>query len=70
MEKISISQEDLRKLISDVAQIKEILIAEREELEEIELTDWAEKELAEARSRQEKEYISLEEVKNKILSKK
>jgi len=72
MENVSIKPEDLKKLIRDIAQIKEMLIAEREEkeMEEIELTDWAKKELEEARNRPEKEYVSLEDVKKKVLSKK
>ncbi|MEK6880608.1 MAG: hypothetical protein AABY22_13410 [Nanoarchaeota archaeon] len=72
MENVNVKAEDLRKLIRDVAQIKEILIAEKEdrEMEEIELTDWAKKELEEARNRSEKEYVSLEDVKKRILSKK
>ena len=72
MENLNVRAEDLKKLIRDVAQIKEMLIAEKEEreMEEMELTDWAKNELEEARKRPEKEYISLEDVKKKILSKK
>ena len=72
MENVNVKSEDLRKLIRDVAQIKEILIAEKKEreMEEIELTDWAKSELEEARNRSEKEYVSLEDVKKRALSKK
>ena len=72
MENVNVKSEDLRKLIRDVAQIKEILIAEKKEreMEEIELTDWAKSELEEARNRSEKEYVSLENVKKRIFSKK
>ena len=56
MENINIKAEDLRKLMIDVSQIKEMLLAEREkkEMEEIELTNWAENELREARARKNK----------------
>ena len=56
MESISVNAEDLRKLIKDVARIKEMLITEKEEreLEELELTDWAKNELEEARKRKAK----------------
>ncbi|MBI5803986.1 hypothetical protein HY450_01955 [Candidatus Pacearchaeota archaeon] len=72
MESVNVKAEDLKKLIRDVAQIKEMLVAEKEEreMEEIELTDWAKNELEEARKRSEKEYVSLEDVKKRILSKK
>lgn len=72
MESVSIRTEDLRRLIKDVAEIKEILIAEKEEKEikEVELTDWAKNELKEARKRPESEYVSLDDIKKRILSKK
>ena len=56
MESVIVKAEDLKKLIRDVAQIKEMLIAEKEErkMEEIELTEWGEKELKEARNRKTK----------------
>ena len=69
MENVNVSIEDLKKLIRDVAQIKEMLAEEKEE-REIELTDWAKSELEEARNRSEKEYVSLEDVKKRALSKK
>lgn len=60
--------EDLKKLVRDVAQIKEMLIEEKEEreLEEVELTDWAKNELKEARSRKTK--ISHAEAKKMLLA--
>jgi len=63
MENINIDSKDLKKLIEDIAQIKEMLIKEREEkeLEEIELTNWAKNELKEARARKRK--ISNKEIK-------
>ena len=55
--------------MKDVAQIKEILIAEKEEreIEEIELTDWAKKELEESRKRKIK--ISHEKAKEMLFAK-
>ncbi len=69
MENVNVKAEDLKKLMRDVAQIKEMLIAEKKEkeMEEIELTDWAKNELEEARKRKTK--ISHEEAR-KILSAK
>ena len=69
MENVSVKAEDLRKLIRDVAQIKEILAAEKEEreMEEIELTEWAKNELEEARKRKTK--VSHEEAKKIVLGK-
>jgi len=54
--------EELKKIRIDVNIIKEKLDDGGE------LTDWAKKELAEARARPESENISLEEVKRKILA--
>ena len=52
----------------DVAQIKEILMAEKEEeMEEIELTDWAKDELEEARKRKTK--ISHEKAREMLFAK-
>ncbi len=69
MENVSVKAEDLKKLMKDVAQIKEILIAEKEkrEMEEIELTDWAKNELEEARKRKAK--ISHEEARKMLFVK-
>ncbi len=67
METEEVSKEQIKKLINDVAMIKEILSLNKKDPEG-ELSDWAKKALAEARSRPEKEYVSLEEVRKKILS--
>jgi len=66
MESTNIRTEDLRKLMDDIAQIKEMLTT-KEEMEETELTDWAKEELAKARRSQDK--ISHKKVKEMILSK-
>ena len=65
MLKQPVNTEDLRQLIQDVAQIKNILLSG----EEVELTDWAKKELAEARKVPDSELLSSEEVKQMILGK-
>ena len=72
MENVNVKTEDLRRLMKDVAQIKEMLMVEKEgrEMEEIELTNWAKTELEEARKRPEKEYVLLEDIKKRILSKR
>ena len=59
MENVNVRAEDLKRLIRDVTQIKEMLVAEKEEREmaEIELTDWAKNELEEARSRKTKIFL-------------
>ncbi len=69
MENVNVKAEDLNRLIRDVIQIKEMLIAEKEEreMEEIELTDWAKNELEEARKRKTK--ISNEEAKRILFAK-
>ena len=69
MENINVKTEDLKKLVRDVAQIKEILIAEKEEreMDEIELTDWAKNELEEARGRKTK--ISNEKAREMLFAK-
>jgi len=69
MENVNIKAEDLKKLIIDVAQIKEMLIEEREEIEmeEIELTVWAKNELEEARKRKAK--ISHEKAREILFAK-
>lgn len=60
-------RENLKKLMIDVAMIKEALV--EKELEEIELSDWAKNELEEARNTPESECISHEEVEKMILRK-
>jgi hypothetical protein len=53
--------EDILKLKKDMSVIKHILS------EEGKLTEWAEKELAEARAMPDSEYIPHEELKKRIL---
>ncbi|MBI4116224.1 hypothetical protein HY449_00595 [Candidatus Pacearchaeota archaeon] len=66
-----INQGDLKKLMEDVALIKEILFFNSNIKDpEGKLSDWAKKELKEARETPEEEYVSLEAVKKRILSKK
>jgi len=62
-EGVKVDAGDLKKLIRDVAIIKKYVISEREE----ELSDWAKKELAEARKTPDSENISLEELEKRIL---
>ena len=61
--------EKLTKLLRDVELIKQILLAEKEETGEVELTDWAKEQLEKARKTPRSEYISHEEVKKRILKK-
>jgi len=49
-------KEDIKKLMIDVALIKETL------LNETELTDWAKEELKMARKENESEYISIDKI--------
>ena len=49
-------KEDIKKLMIDVALIKETL------LNETELTDWAKEELKRAREENESEYISIDKI--------
>jgi len=49
-------KEDIKKLMVDVALIKNLLV------EKGELTDWAKKELKKAREEDESEYTSLDEL--------
>ena len=69
MENVNVKAEDLRKLMRDVTQIKEMLIAEKEEREmkEVELTEWAKNELEEARKRKTK--ISHEKAREMLFTK-
>ena len=69
MENVNVKADDLRKLMRDVTQIKEMLIAEKEEreMEEVELTDWAKNELEEARERKTK--ISHEKAREMLFAK-
>ncbi len=54
---------NLARLSRDIELIKKILIPE------VELTDWAKKELAKARLIPESEYISLEDIEQRLISK-
>mgnify|MGYP001611208961 FL=1 len=69
MGNVNVKADDLRKLMRDVTQIKEMLIAEKEEreMEEVELTDWAKNELEEARERKTK--ISHEKAREMLFAK-
>lgn len=67
---VKIDANDLRQLISDVKLMKKILLSgELHSGYEGELSDWAKKELAEARKIPDSENIPLEEVEKMILSK-
>ena len=63
-------RQDLMKLKREMEIIKRLLISQRrnEDYEE-ELTDWAKEELEEARNTPESKYVSLEEVKKRIIKK-
>ncbi|MCK4553035.1 hypothetical protein KAT80_02435 [Candidatus Pacearchaeota archaeon] len=65
METQKVDASDLRQLVQDVALIKRILLLN----EEGEFTEWAKKELAEARKVPDSELLSSEEVKQMILEK-
>jgi len=69
MENINLKADDFNKLMKEIAQIKEMLIAQKEEreIEEIELTDWAKNELEEARKRKTK--ISHEKAREMLFAK-
>ena len=64
-----INPEDLKKLMKDVALIKEILFFNSNIKDpEGELSDWAKKQLKKARESPESEYVPFEEVKKRILN--
>ena len=69
MENINLKADDFNKLMKEIAQIKEMLIAQKEEreIEEIELTDWTKNELEEARKRKTK--ISHEKAREMLFAK-
>ena len=56
----NVKTEDLAQLKQDIALIKNILFSEGE------LTDWAKKELAEARATPDSEYISMNEIEKEF----
>ena len=58
---IKVDADDLRQLIQDVQLLKNVLLSEGE------LTDWAKKELAEARNTPDEEYVSMEEIEREFL---
>ena len=65
---IEFIRKDLIKLKRDIELIKRALISKRNVgNRDLELTDWAKKELENARKTPESEYVPLEEVKKKIL---
>ena len=66
---IKVNSNDFNKLIQDVAMIKHFLIGSSVSDPEGELSDWAKKELSEARKIPNSENISLEEMEQRILSK-
>ncbi|MBI9077683.1 MAG: hypothetical protein JEZ02_19940 [Desulfatibacillum sp.] len=62
-------RDDIKKLMQDVALIKDILLSGKISDDEGELSDWAVKELREARKRPDSKMLSAEEVKQMILAK-
>ena len=69
MENMNLNQEILNQISQmriDIEFIKEKL---EDDFEEVELTDWAKKELDEARKISDSEMISLEDIEKNILSK-
>ena len=60
---LNTNSKDFKQLVNDLALIKNLFMSEAE------LTDWAKKELAEARKISDSENISLEEAKKRILEK-
>ena len=66
-QQIGAIENNIKKLIRDVALIKEAIIS-KNEMEE-ELTDWAKNELEEARKTPDSKNVSLEEVERRILGK-
>jgi len=63
-----INSEELKQLIQDVTLLKEILLSSfHKEDPEGELSDWAKKELAQARKTPKEEYISMEEIEKEFL---
>lgn len=67
-ETINVDAKDFRQLVSDVAMIKSFLLYYKPCLDdEGELSDWAIKELDEARKTPKKEFISLGEIEKEFL---
>lgn len=66
-----IKHEDIRRLIEDVAMIKDVLLLNSDLKDpEGELTDWAKEQLRVARATPLSEYLSLEKVEQRIQSRK
>ncbi|MFH1586103.1 MAG: hypothetical protein ABIB79_05030 [archaeon] len=69
-ETINVKTQDIKELMADVEMIKAILLSHRPYPDpEGELTDWAKKELEEARKVPDSEMISHEEFEKRLLSK-
>ncbi|MEX2017497.1 MAG: hypothetical protein WD876_03415 [Candidatus Pacearchaeota archaeon] len=68
MEIKSVDTKDIRKLMEEVALIKQVLSIGKKDPEG-ELTDWAKKQLEIARKTPGHEYASLEEIEKRIISK-
>ena len=64
-----VSHEDIKRLMEDVALIKRALAISKKDPEG-ELSEWAKKQLKIARKTPSSQYISHEELKKRILSKK
>ena len=64
-----INPEDIKRLMEDVALIKKALYINKKDPEGS-LTEWAKKQLKKARETSPLQYISHEEVKKRIFSKK
>ena len=70
METKNVKEEDIKQLIQDVEMLKEILFYNKNLQDpEGELSDWAKKQLKDARERNHSEKISHEEVKRRIIAK-
>ena len=69
MEIKSVGSQEIMQLMEDVALIKKVLFIKKEDPEG-ELTEWAKKQLRAARKTPNSRYISHEEVKKRIFSKK
>ena len=64
-----VSSEDIKKLMEDVALIKRALYINKEDTEGG-LTEWAKKQLEIARKTPSSQYVSHEDIKKRIFSKK
>lgn len=65
---MNVDANDVKKLVRDVEMIKAILLSHKSYPDpEGELSDWAKRELAEARATPKKDYISMEEIEKEFL---